>query len=527
MKPNRMQRDKMRQKMRTVRKGPGGPRGMKTGIGPLEVLLFVVIVLVVLIALNSPSFEPGEVKPSDLEQVYEREALLADLEYLVGTLEQVHPDLYGQVARAQIEAERQRIQGAIGETMTRLEFYRLAAPLLARFQDPHTRSIAPEVEYRDYLSQGALLLPMDLEFSPDGSVTVLANYSTDTLVAEGTQVLAINGVPVERMRARLLRYVSGAQQELRHAILSRNFHELQWLVFGLESPFEVTVTRAGRTGDVTRTLLGVTSEELERGRAAAAPRFGRPVASYTSLPGERIGILTVNGFDNPEGFDAVVDSLFGRVQSERIENLIVDVRHGAGGDLEVGDRLISYITGRPFAQSSRVEVRVSRDVRLFFAQDLPWYQRWYPPLFSEFHKVLWQAEPGEVVAYPTEAEDPVPNPRRYEGDVQVLIDENTYPAATLFAATVKDYGIGTLVGSETGGGASLEAREYVFSLPETKLRFAVPAMRYVRPNGEAGLLGVRPEVESEPVRRGAIRPNDPALNTAILRIRAERAVTGG
>ena len=64
-----------------------------------------------------------------------------------------------------------------------------------------------------------------------------------------------------------------------------------------------------------------------------------------------------------------------------------------------------------------------------------------------------------------------------------------------FAATVKDYRLGTLVGEETGGLATCYGDIYPFDLPRTKIAVGVSHSRFVRPSGEDDGRGVVPDFE--------------------------------
>ena len=114
------------------------------------------------------------------------------------------------------------------------------------------------------------------------------------------------------------------------------------------------------------------------------------------------------------------------------------------------------------------------------------------------------------------------NAFRYTGQVYVLIDEGTYSSATMFAATIKDYGIGTLVGEETGGLASHFGEVYPFRLPETKLSFGCSSKQFMRPSGEDDGRGVLPDITIDPEEFRRRPPDDMGIATALNLIREDR-----
>jgi len=67
----------------------------------------------------------------------------------------------------------------------------------------------------------------------------------------------------------------------------------------------------------------------------------------------------------------------------------------------------------------------------------------------------------------------------------------------MFASTIKDYKLGTLIGEETGGLATSYGDIYPFQLPNTRLHCGVSHKRFVRPSGEDDGRGVLPDHQVE------------------------------
>jgi C-terminal processing protease CtpA/Prc len=100
---------------------------------------------------------------------------------------------------------------------------------------------------------------------------------------------------------------------------------------------------------------------------------------------------------------------------------------------------------------------------------------------------------GQVITYTSTPKDPGENSLRFEGDIYVLINSGTYSSAVMFATTVKDYSIATLIGEESGGLATSYGDIYSFTLPNTRLSVGVSHKRFVRPSGEDDGRGVIPD----------------------------------
>lgn len=511
-----------RAKLKQRRSATPGRRG-----GFETILLILVLALVVLIAVNVDLDRERPVPVSKLDHEYPPDELQDDFAYLTTTLEQVHPNLYAAVSQTEINAERERIEADLTIPMTRLSFYRLVAPLVSRFRDGHTMAVPPGEERREYTDQGALLFPLDLTFG-DGEVTVAHNFTSDSLVNPGTRVLAINGVPISQIEERLLQYISGERDAWRREVLTGRFRWQMWLVYGFESPYTVTVQRNTSRGAtrVDRTFLGITLDELKAKQATLEQETQQAPYTFRVLDGdapEGVALLDLNQFSDGAHFKAFLDSTFRVIQEDSVWDLIIDVRGDGGGNSGLGDQLIDYIYDKPFSQISRMDVKVSNQIRKHFASWLPWYARWNPPMAGDFYKRLWDAPVGAIVSFESTPDTPPPNPLRYRGRVYLLVDAGTFSSASMFAATLKDYGIATLIGEETGGLATAYGELYSFQLPHTKLSFTCSSKRFLRPSGIDDGRGVIPDIEVNPADFARQPGVDPELATA-LKVIEERRV---
>jgi hypothetical protein len=86
--------------------------------------------------LHSPGSFPAA--PGQAETGIAPELLKEDLAFMIRTFEDVHPDLYAQVSADTVALHRKRIESQLSDSLPALDFYRLIAPLAARFKDGHT-----------------------------------------------------------------------------------------------------------------------------------------------------------------------------------------------------------------------------------------------------------------------------------------------------------------------------------------------------------------------------------------------------
>lgn len=515
MNPDRLRAAKRRHAKRSTKPYP------KQNGGPGLLLLFLVFVLAVM-AINSAEQEQKKVKPEMLTREIMPDELREDLSFLVETLEDVHPNLYAHVTVSEIAMERNRIERELTLPMTRAQFYSKVAPLVARFRDGHTGAVPPAEEFEAYMDEGAMLFPLLLDFRED-KVTIRYNFSNDTLLAAGTEVTAVNGVSVMEMQHTLLSYISGDHAGFQRMVLGQQFHALQWLVYQMESPYEVTIRRNnGRSDEVTRTLLGVTRDKMQAEAPSGTVNTQEAAYAYArSNRMESVGVLDFNSFCDEETFGSFLDTTFAAIAADSIQDLIIDLRSNGGGNSGLGDMLLAYLTDQPFNQVSRMDVKVSKQSKKHFASWLPWYQRVLPASVNDFYKKLWKTEVGQIATFMATPDSVAALSNRFGGDVYLLIDNGTFSSATMFTATIKDYKLGTILGQETGGLATHYGEVYSFRLPNTSLQFYCSTKRFLRPSGEDNGHGVTPDVEVFQTERDTRRGRDTVIEE-VYKLIAER-----
>jgi Periplasmic protease len=193
--------------------------------------------------------------------------------------------------------------------------------------------------------------------------------------------------------------------------------------------------------------------------------------------------------------------MFSDMKEKGIKNLIIDLRFNGGSSSRLRDMLLSYLTDKPFRQYSRVDVKISKQYR---------------------NRKLWGdwPEDGSVVKYDTaEFIEPRPDPLRFREDVYVLTSKYTFSSATDFATAVKNFGIGTIIGEETGGLPTCYGDNIYLTLPNSGIRCTVSCKYFVRPSGVDDGRGVISDYEVKPLSEDLITGKDRVLELTLDLIR--------
>lgn len=445
-------------------------------------------------------FEPSEEATAHLsleERRFTPKEIAAELDGLFRTLETVHPDLYAVAPKPIVDRERERLLAGLVAPLGRSELYLRIAPLVAQLGDGHTALFPPQDEFRRHIERGGRLLPVELTLR-ERRAWVRGTTPGARAIPAGVEVLAINGVPTATLLDELVALVSGERDAYRVARVERQLDLLLWLRYGFVAPYAIAY-RVGPDGEQrVATVSGATPSE----RAVLAARNGgsgdEVPYTYTTLPGG-VGLLDFRAFRDRERFEAFLAATFATIQRDAVRHLVIDLRNNSGGNSALGDDLMSYLTERPFRQFARIDVKVSEPM-----------QRRYDAFLS--------VQPGTMVPIEGALVTPGPNPLRFTGNVYLLIGPHTFSSATGFAAMVKDMGIGTLVGEETGGLPTSFGDGYDFVLPFSRLNAIVSYKFFVRPSGADDRRGVLPDhvVHSEPAE--GLGGDDPVLAATLALI---------
>jgi hypothetical protein len=464
-----------------------------------------------------------------LAERFTREELLADTEFLVQTIRDVHPQPYSQFDRADVVAARARLGDALQDNMSRVDYWRLVAPFVALFRDGHTRIGQPLEEWEWYRTGGPNLFPLALRFDSVGA-TVRSALSPEQHFASGTRIHEVNDRTVADLMSDGMAIFPFEQDRLRLWALNSRQTQLFALLWGWMGPFDVVAETPD--GDrLTATVRGITAAEWNAGAETAGLRPAvAPAApySYALIAEGQLGYLDFRAHTDADRFTRFLREAFMSLQEQAPRALVIDLRNNPGGSSELNEQLLAYLTDRPVRQYSRIDVRASAIVKEEHRRRIPRPLRWLPAgflgLFEPRLGSLLSAPDGALVSWVDDERSAGAQPLRWRGPVYALVGLNTFSAAADLAAVLQDYGIATLVGEETGGLASAHGDYHTVLLPHTRLRLDVSTKFYVRPSGVVDLRGVVPEVVVTGAR-DAIPEQDVAIRAVLQRL-TSRASAG-
>lgn len=332
--------------------------------------------------------------------------------------------------------------------------------------------------------------------------------------------MSINSKKSEDIINTFVKYDSSPIESSSVKRLDRKFVDYLWWILDFRGPYTVE-TNAG-----TFNVDGQTWAEYVRNRNTFTN-------SNNSSGGNIIlnevdpstGILKINSYSGSlSNFKIQIEEQFKMIHEKAYENLIIDVRDNGGGNDENGRTVLDYITDKPYSEALASTFMMKRSKRYEKYQkcNVPWIFRWMVNIRTvswfdkdrrKLFKALLNTPRGENAIAHLPSNDsrentkrskddvvelsmlePTENPHRFNGNVYVLSNHNSYSATTAFLGAVKDYGVGTIIGTETGDCPTSFGNNLYFELSNTRLRCHSSTTFMIRPNGDKDMThGVIPD----------------------------------
>jgi len=414
-------------------------------------------------------------------QVFSKEEVIADLDYLKSSLEQTHYDLYAYTSKEAFDANYKLVRSSIQKDSVSLkEATQVLQSLISKANNGHTEIGFPGSIYREYANANGTIFPLEVALEK-GKVFIRKNWSSNEDIRIGSELLSINGVVVDSILRGISPFISAERTYFKNAKIELySLPRLHWYAFGQFDSYEVEVleskVKMTYQLEAIKVIDGYETKRDEILNAEMKLEF-YDQAAYLN-PGNFSG--------DKAKYQAFLDSAFMILKNQEGANLIIDLRNNGGGDDSFSDYLVSYIADRPFRWSSsyslkssailKANVRKSRDTT------------------RAFWKSVLDHKNGSTYEYIFEEYQPQPTAKRFKGEVFVLVNRQSHSQAAVTAAQIQDYGYGTIVGEETGDFPSLIASQFQYKLPNTSIEVNVSKGKIVRVNGSEEQEGVIPDI---------------------------------
>ena len=296
----------------------------------------------------------------------------------------------------------------------------------------------------------------------DGRMIVSQNHSANASLLPGTEVLAIDGVPVQTILARLMTIARAdgsndakriAQLEVQGTEKIETFDLFLPLFFPQIGRLQGLLVRGREPGSPIRQVgvVGLTVAERQALRAGEPAADGAAWTLDRATPGMALlRMPTWAMYDSRWDWKGFLQQSMEALVRDDVPALVIDLRANEGGD-DVGNVVLAHLI-----ESDLALPQYRRLVRYRKVPDAlaPYLDTW-DPSFKDWGAAATPFDDRffRLVRYDDSPEGDVIRPAgpRYRGRVVVLVGAVNSSATFQFASALQQARLGTLVGQTTGG----------------------------------------------------------------------------
>lgn len=411
--------------------------------------------------------------------------LRADLDFIFQTIRETHPNPYAYVSKSKLADLQDAAAARIDRPMTPAQFYWLTAPAVAAIRSGHTFLRRPSEKFLTYQQLGGAVYPIAIRLA--GDKVILADVLSPPRMPIGGQILTIDGQGALEFLMPLARRMPDEGRDAAPALLQRprTLQLLLWLARGGKRPLRLRVRdAAGQESDYL--LPPLHSHEIRRRLSERNYKWRWLPYSCRFVEDPNAAVVTIDAFTDQHWYILFLSDTLRQLRDKKPTDLIIDLRRNRGGSVLLAELLLGFLADKPFKLYEKLTVKFADGKAATMS----------PPKIA-----------------------PAKGPRLFAGRVWILIGRGTASAAVAFAAAVKHYRIGTLIGEQTGGPGAVYGNPRRFRLPNSGLWLQVATNHAVVVGSAPGGQGIKPHHQVKQTPQDAARNIDTALQFTLDLIR--------
>lgn len=443
---------------------------------------------------------------SGFSQTYTAEQIKEDLINLKNEIEKYHPDPFKYISKERFTFLQDSILQKVSGRYSLREAYFTFLPLVQAVGCGHTH-MSPDrrlLSKSNSYSERPKFFPFSVRYI-NNQLLVSRNYSADKKITRGTQILAIDGQPVKKVLEHLekISYYNGdgINPNARKYYAIREFRKLYYLWKGEEDNFLITYLKQGQNKPKTTKIEGQSIDFMEKMLETRYPDVDEDttgIVSYRLIDTtQKVAMVDIRSFmygikdyGKNTNFEGETRKIFRKLEENKIENLILDLRGNSGGIIDYSIFFLRYFANQPF-DAYKLGFRDEGLQRL--KQDYKKYDAYLAKeAASRLNKEFTVRDSDGYLESKYQQKQRPHDEFRFNKNVYVLMNGGTFSAAALLVSKLHNMGVGTFVGMTCGGaydGCSaaqfssikLPNTELEISLPLGRILYNVDAQKYNKP----------------------------------------------
>lgn len=409
-----------------------------------------------------------------------KQEAIDDINYFFNNAEQIHPNLYFKISKADLSKRIEIITNDINDSISVNDFSKKMRALVNYIGDGHTNVVFSD-ELNDEYADATCRLPFQIKINSDK--LVISETKTDELIA-GDEIASINNIEAKEFLA-LKKYAIVDIESFGEKQLARFFSYYLYMEYGFTEKANLEIIRNGK-------VLNKEIELLKRVEKNPIPDYAYKTVNDT------VGVLQLNSFYdiNTKNYQQFLDSTLNQLNSNNVNLLIIDLRNNGGGNTYYGTILFPYINVTKYKFTQKYQIKTSKPAKEYMKKNyISWYVR---PLllFSKMGRAYLFKKNGTTTDFELEEQQLKAIENAYQNKVCVLTSNDTYSAAADFAGAFNYAKRGLIVGDTIGQPYSGYIDKIPVTLPHSKLTGGVSFKKYefVGTNESNKHQGIAPDI---------------------------------
>ncbi len=466
----------------------------------------------------------GTAQPYSPNKKYSAQQLTQDFDYMATALEKAHPGLNWYVPVNRFTDWKETLRETIrrGDSLTETEFLRTVMLLTFPVGCSHT-SVDFSEAHENWWQQNALLLPFNL-FEAGGKYYVYQNYSSNTALDFGTEILAIDGISINPIIDKISTAIpadGSSFSRIKNVLRTGFYYYYSFAVKESAPQYKIICVRANSTDTATINISGITKTQLKT-KGAVLNKNLPPIDCHINEE-LNTAVLTIRSFrkdlmDNAGiDYDRFLDSFFVLSGVLEYKNLIVDLRNNGGGLSEYGALLVSYLSSKPFVYCKNLWLTADT-LFDFIRYDVPQTFEGFPKgIIKEDGGYKWKRH--SILG--TREND---SANYFKGNVYFITNGKCASTTTEVLSAVRTYKLGAIVGEEAGGSynGNTSGITGTVVLPNTKIIITIPMVKYEMPIDTQNAKGLLPDYVITPTIDDWLNNKDVEMDYVLEQIRKSK-----
>jgi len=443
-----------------------------------------------------------------------------DAFYLANVIKQSYPKLHDKIDSLEFENQFQKLITDLSSINNDFDFQKRLQFFIALLKDGHS------YVYIKYSNKENTIFPIVFNIEQDDFLIGALDKKYDSII--GSKILSINNISISEIKQKILLYESSENKFCAFKnFRDKAYSDLYWQALGVLNNNQRNLSIKAQINDSIIKIINIEpaskhsyyQSKMTNGTNSIT-RFQSNGFSYKLLKNENIGYLQMNTCldyvaykseidnytnfilkpfalhflkaktKNAQNFGIVLRDFFKEIEQNKIDNVVLDLRNNGGGDERLGKQFIWYITERKningFNEYTQISDYYKQQMGKFYKKtEKEYYKKYHQKLQNGFYNIDSLLDDKIYFNDISKKDSPflldstIP---KFKGNVFVLIGAKTFSAAQIFATTLKDNNLATIVGTPSGNKPTTQTSVSLLKLPKTKTIVYLSFMYFERPN---------------------------------------------